>query len=56
MEKFLWNAGGVFLIALNVICVVVCVLSGNRAWSLALIALAALDCLYKEKRPVWLEA
>ena len=55
MEKFLWNAGGVVLILLNIWATMFCFASGEPLWGLVLIALAALDWLYKEKRPTWLE-
>lgn len=55
MEKFIWNAAGVFLFVANILGLMICFATGERLWGLALIALAALDWLYKEKRPVWLE-
>jgi hypothetical protein len=55
MEKFLWNAGGIVLILLNTLCLMIALVSNNRIWGLALIALAIADWLYKEKRPTWLE-
>ena len=55
MEKFLWNAGGIVLFALNIWAMMFCFASGEQLWGLALIALAALDWLYKEKRPTWIE-
>lgn len=55
MEKFLWNAGGLFLLLLNIWCLMVAFVSNNWIWGLALIALAFADWLYKEKRPVWIE-
>ena len=55
MEKFLWNAGGVVLLLINILCCVVAFVSNNRIWSLVLIVLAVIDWLYKEKRPTWLE-
>lgn len=55
MEKFLWNAGGVVLLLLNILCLVFSFVSKSGAWGLALIALAVADWLYKEKRPTWLE-
>ena len=54
-EKFLWNAGGIVLILLNIWCLMIALVSNNRIWGLALIALVAADWFYKEKRPVWLE-
>jgi hypothetical protein len=55
MEKFLWNAGGVVLILLNIWCLMIVFVSHNALWCIALLALAAIDWLYKEKRPTWLE-
>jgi hypothetical protein len=55
MEKFLWNVGGVVLFVVNVWTMMICFASGQRLWGLALIAIAGLDWLYKEKRPTWLE-
>jgi hypothetical protein len=55
MEKFLWNVGGVVLFLLNTWCLMIALVSDNRVLGLALIALAAADWFYKEKRPTWLE-
>lgn len=55
MEKFLWNAGGIVLFALNICCMMICFVSHNKIWMVALIALAFIDWLYKEKRPTWIE-
>jgi hypothetical protein len=55
MEKFLWNAGGIVLILLNIWCLMFALVSSSRIWALALIALIVADWLYKEKRPTWLE-
>lgn len=55
MEKFIWNVLGVLLFVANVWAMMFCFVSGERLWGLALIALAGLDWLYKEKRPVWVE-
>ena len=55
MEKFLWNAGCIVLFLLNILCFMIVLASNNRIWGLALIALAFVDWLYQEKRPVWLE-
>lgn len=55
MEKFLWNAGGIVLFLLNIWCFMIALVSDNRIWEFALIALAAADWLYKEKRPTWIE-
>jgi hypothetical protein len=55
MEKFLWNAGGAVLLALNVWCLMIAFVSNNRVWGFALIALAIADWFYKEKRPTWIE-
>ena len=55
MEKFLWNAGGVVLFFINVWCCMAAFVSRDRVWALALIVLAIIDWLYKEKRPTWLE-
>lgn len=55
MEKTLWNALGVLLFVVNILAIMFCFASGARVWGLALIALAGIDWLYKEKRPVWLE-
>ena len=55
MEKFLWNAGGVVLFLLNILCLMIALVSNNIIWGLALIALAFADWLYKEKRPTWIE-
>lgn len=55
MEKFLWNAGGIVLILLNIWCLMFALVSSSRIWGFALIALAAVDWLYKEKRPTWIE-
>jgi hypothetical protein len=55
MEKFLWDVGGVVLFALSALCMAICLVSSNRIWCAALIALAFADWLYKEKRPVWIE-
>lgn len=55
MEKFLWNAGGIVLILLNIWCLMIALVSNNGILGLALIALAFADWLYKEKRPTWLE-
>lgn len=55
MEKFLWNAGGIILFILNTWCLLITLVSNNRLWGLALLALAAVDWLYKEKRPTWIE-
>ena len=55
MEKFLWNAGGIVLFLLNVWCFMIALVSDNGIWGFALIALAAANWLYKEKRPTWIE-
>ena len=55
MEKFFWNASGIVLFLMNILCLLISVVSGNRIWGLALVAMAAADWIYKEKRPVWLE-
>ena len=55
MEKFIWNALGVLLFVANIWAIMFCFASGERMWGLALLALAGIDWLYKEKRPVWLE-
>jgi uncharacterized membrane protein len=55
MEKFLWNAGGAVLFALNILCLMFSVASHSKIWVIAMIALVVADWLYKEKRPTWLE-
>ena len=55
MEKFLWNAGGAVLFVLNTLCLMIAIVTNNRIWGLALIVLAVIDWVYKEKRPTWLE-
>lgn len=55
MEKFLWNLAGVVLFAINVFCLMVCIASQDKAWAISLIVLAAVDWLYKTKRPTWVE-
>jgi hypothetical protein len=55
MEKFLWNVCGIVLFLLNTWCLMIALMSNNRIWGFALIALAFADWLYKEKRPTWLE-
>jgi hypothetical protein len=55
MEKLIWNAIGVFLFIANIWAMVFCFASGERLSGLALIALACLGWLYKEKRPTWIE-
>lgn len=55
MGKFLWNAVGALLLAMNVWCLMIAFVSNNRIWALALIVLIAADWLYKEKRPEWIE-
>jgi hypothetical protein len=55
MEKFIWNAMGILLLVANIWAIMFCFASGERLCGLALIALAGVDWLYKEKRPVWLE-
>lgn len=53
MEKFLWNAGGVLLILANIACLIFFLFS--NPWLFALIAILALDYIYIDKRPTWLE-
>lgn len=55
MERFLWDLGGVLLFAANICAMMFCFATGDRVWGLALLALAGIDWLYKEKRPAWLE-
>lgn len=55
MEKFIWNAMGVLLFVANILALMFCFLSGKSAFGFALIALAAIDWIYKEKRPTWIE-
>ena len=55
MEKLLWNVGGVVLLLLNILAMMFCFASSEPLRGLALIALAAVDWIYKEKRPTWLE-
>lgn len=53
MEKFLWNFGGVLLILANIACLIFFLL--DNPWLFALIAILALDYIYIDKRPTWLE-
>ena len=55
MEKFFWNACGIVLFLMNILCLLISVVSGNRIWGIALIAISAVDWIYKEKRPVLVE-
>lgn len=55
MEKFLWNAGGLFLFLLNIWCLMAAFVLSSWTWGVALVALAVADWIYKEKRPTWLE-
>lgn len=54
MEKFIWNAIGVLLFVENIWAMMVCLALGGHLWGLVLIAIAGIDLLYAEKRPVWL--
>ena len=55
MEKTLWNAFGVLLFVVNILAIMFCLASRERMCGLALVALAGIDWLYKENRPVWIE-
>lgn len=55
MEKFLWNAGGIVLFAMNIWYFMIVCVSNNSLLALGMIAFAAVDWLYKEKRPAWVE-
>ena len=53
MKKFLWNLVGVLLILANIACLILFLL--DNPWLFALIAILALDYIYIDKRPTWLE-
>jgi hypothetical protein len=53
MEKFLWNAGGVLLAIANMVCLISFLL--DHPWLLALAVILALDYIYINKRPEWIE-
>jgi hypothetical protein len=55
MEKFLWNVVGIVLLFLNILCFMIALVEDNRIWGLALLVLFAVDWIYKEKRPTWIE-
>ena len=55
MEKFLWNLAGVVLLVINIFCLMVCLSSQDKVWAIAMIAVVAVDWLYKTKRPTWVE-
>jgi hypothetical protein len=53
MEKFLWNVGGVLLVLANIACLIFFLFS--NPWLFALIVILALDFVYIDKRPTWIE-
>lgn len=55
MEKFIWNVIGILLFVANILVLMFFFASGESVWFFALITLATLDWLYKEKRPTWIE-
>lgn len=55
MEKFLWNLGGFVLFLANLWAIMLCFVTGGKIFAVAMIVLAGLDWLYKEKRPTWIE-
>ncbi len=55
MEKFLWNLGGFILFLANLWAIMLCFATGGKIFAVAMIVLAGLDWLYKEKRPTWIE-
>lgn len=55
MEKFFWRVFGVILALTNIVSVIILIATKSGLFVAAVIGLAAIDWIYKEKCPVWLE-
>lgn len=55
MKKFFWRVFGVILVLTNLVAVTILVVTKNGLFVAAVIGLAVIDWIYKEKCPAWLE-